>query len=300
MATKKTVARKKPGANLKRKPNATPAMGKAIAKGQKQAKERRKAKEAEAAPAKQTAKRTKDKSIPEVPRGAGAEVKSKLLLDYAQKNGWWAQLKKEGKDDIIRLVCKRAEAGHNDMITSEWIGGRIPLGGLVFVLEDGRSIRLRNISHALHALNGSWQPKRDAAPRRVRAAKPKTSLRVMEDGTVERVEVERTHAPVGAHIIDKWYHLEVTKPLVTGKGAKRKVTTKVVLRMGPVLRPTADKFVAEAERDGENARLIEHIMGSCEVCAASAKENPVPPAKGKPVKQAAVAKAKPKRKKAVA
>lgn len=210
------------------------------------------------------------------PKGLSAEEKCQMLVDCAKENGWWVKVDRDKKDDIIRFVAKKDDGRYKDTIQTEWIGGKQPPGALVFVFENGRVVRLRNLSAARQALDGNLPIKRDATPRKSREAKPKVALRVMEDGSVERVEVERAHAPVGTHIIDKWYHLTVTKPVVTGKGRARKVTTKVCLRMGPVLKVTADKFAEQARAEGNTPLLVEHIPGECAHCRENKAPTPLP------------------------
>jgi hypothetical protein len=65
------------------------------------------------------------------------------------------------------------------------------------------------------------------------------------------------HAPVGAHIIDKWYHLTAVKPGKRTKAGKRITQDKVMVRCGPVGKATVESLTRFFAVDGYEVKTEE-------------------------------------------
>jgi hypothetical protein len=213
-------------------------------------------------------------------------TKAKQFAAFAEKHGWWTEVKVDKQAGMVRTTCKRDDGKYKEVVTAEWSGDRVAKGGVVLSIVGGRTVLLRNVSAASKHIDGSKVVKREVQERRTRAMRqrPHRTINVRPDGTVEiddeEDDVTPRHVPVGAHVVDTWYHIKATSPVVSGRGANKKTATKVLLRTGPFLLPNVTKFKERYEAEGATVLVVKHPTDKhCEICASPRKKTTAPPKK---------------------
>jgi hypothetical protein len=197
----------------------------------------------------QSPPRRKKRSGPTVKRGMSFEEKAQMLLEYAKENGWWA--KKEVKP-ILKLTAKKDDGRYKDTISCEWSDGK---GLLLLCLEDGRTIRFRNLAAVMSHMDGTRTVKRDVQ-RRQRKAKRTVDI----DGNVISRRSDDDYKPIGADIIDYWSHIRAKRP-------RGNTYLAPVMNIGVLLKPIAEKMAADLEAEGYEVKVVAHAGdGSCEYC----------------------------------
>lgn len=194
-------------------------------------------------------------------RAAGID-KANDFADYARENGWWAEVKEDKKAGTVTVTCKRDDGKYKEVISVEWHGDRVARGGVLLTIIDGRTILLRNVSAARKHIDGTKTVKREVQERRVRRErKAVRNIVVNDDGTVSIDDEEddvTAHKPVGAHIVDKWYHFTAFKPGKRTKAGKRLTADKVMVRCGPIGTQQVESLTRFFAVDGFEVRTEEY------------------------------------------
>lgn len=161
--------------------------------------------------------------------GMTAMDKAKQFAQFARDNEWWAGVKTIKDTGNIIVTVKRDDGRYKETITVEWSGNRVTKNGIVYTIEgQDRALLVHNLAAARHHISGDKLFKREVKERRRKRA-PKRHLRVLGgDGSeVEESDDAPRYTPVGAHVVDKWYDIVVSKT----KKAKGKTVRKVIARI---------------------------------------------------------------------
>lgn len=184
--------------------------------------------------------------------------KAQAFAQFARDNEWWAGAKTIKDTGNIMVTVKRDDGRYKETITVEWSGSRVTQNGIIYTIEgQGRSLVVHNLAAARHHIDGSRMFKREVKERRKRA--PRRHLRILGgDGSEFGEGEEPTRTIIGAHIIDKWYDMVVTKK----KRAKGKTVTKIVARIEGLGKPQADSLTRVWEADGLEVTVKDRSVAS--------------------------------------
>lgn len=181
---------------------------------------------------------------------ASGQDKAKEFASWAKDQGWWTKVAYDKDSDITTVTAKRDDGEFKETIMAEWHGSRVPARGVTLSIEGGRTIVLRNVSAARQHMDGSKMVKREVTERR--AKKPARSSRIItvnDDGTITHSEtVEREI--IGAHVVDKWYDMTVTRPVTVTRKGKKVRTTKVIAKVEGIGKPQVESLTRLWEGDG--------------------------------------------------
>jgi hypothetical protein len=91
-----------------------------------------------------------------------------------------------------------------------------------------------------------------------RERRPTVIITVNEDGSISRSEEDpSTHAPVGGHVVDKWYDMKVTKTVAKKVKGKKVTKTKTVAAIENIGKQQVESLRRIWEADGLTVNVEE-------------------------------------------